>query len=107
MLTVLALIAGFVVAAPVTLDRGDVAAFAAAVEAVEAVHLPGTATTRATTHPVRQGHHGQPLDGVQPAVHVAPQPPRFEDVAEPSCCDSERAGSSPLGDRAPPLTSGS
>ncbi|MEU7529729.1 hypothetical protein AB0A74_28655 [Saccharothrix sp. NPDC042600] len=104
LLTVLALIAGFVVAAPVALDRGDVAAFAAA---VDAAHLPGTATTRATIHPVQQGHHGQPLDGVQPPVHVAPQPRRFADVVEPTRGDPERAGSSPLGDRAPPLTSGS
>ncbi|WP_309114970.1 hypothetical protein [Saccharothrix sp.] len=103
LLAVLALIAGFVLAAPVALERGDVAGFSAA---VDAVHLPGTAATRATTHPVQQGHQGQPLDGVQPAVHVAPEPRRFADVVEPVQLGAERAVRDLLGERAPPLTSG-
>ncbi|XVV05104.1 hypothetical protein ACQPW3_06800 [Actinosynnema sp. CA-248983] len=103
LLAILALIAGFVVAAPVALERGDVAGFSAA---VDAVHLPGTATTRVTTHPVQQVHFGQPLDGVQPAVHVGPQPRRFVDVVEPSEFGSERVERNLPGERAPPLTSG-
>ncbi|MFI9812426.1 hypothetical protein [Saccharothrix variisporea] len=103
LLAVLALIAGFVVAAPVTPDHVDVVALSAT---VDASHLPSPATTRATTHPVQQGHQHQPLDGVQPPVHVGPQPRRFADVVEPRF-SADRVGRTPLGERAPPVTSGS
>ncbi|NUT98595.1 MAG: hypothetical protein HOY78_41960 [Saccharothrix sp.] len=102
LLAVLALIAGFVVAAPVTPDHVDVTAFAAT---VDVSHLPSPATTRATAHPVQQGFQHQPLDGVQPPVHVGPQPRRFADVAEPRF-SVDLGGRTPLGERAPPLTSG-
>ena len=104
LLAVLALIAGFVIAAPVTPDHVDVAGFSAT---ADAAHLPGTATTRATTHPVQQGHQGQPLDGVQPAVHVEMRPRLLVDVVDPTHGGFERTGHTPLGERAPPPTSGS
>ncbi|TQM80702.1 hypothetical protein FHX81_3047 [Saccharothrix saharensis] len=104
LLAILALIAGFVVSGPGPGTPVDVVAVSST---VDAAHLPGT-TARATnaTHPV-QVHPGQPLDGVQPAVHVTPAPPVRVDVVDPTHHLLERNGQTSLGERAPPVTSGS
>ncbi|XVS65705.1 hypothetical protein ACQPYE_06510 [Actinosynnema sp. CA-299493] len=103
-LAILALIAGFVVAGPGPNPTVDVVAVSAT---ADAAHLPGTATRGLNAaHPV-QVHVGQPLDGVQPAVHVTPAPPVRVDVVDPTHRAPERAGHNPLGERAPPSTSGS
>lgn len=104
LLAILALIAGFVVSGPGASAPVDVVAVSST---VDAAHLPGT-TTRGTNaaHPV-QVHLGQPLDGVQPAVHVTPAPPVRVDVVEPTHRTPERNGRTALGERAPPMTSGS
>lgn len=104
LLAILALIAGFVVSGPGPAAPVDVAAVSAT---VDGAHLPGAATRSTNAvHPV-QVHVGQPLDGVQPAVHVTPAPPVRVDVIDPTHRDIERTGRTPLGERAPPLTSGS
>lgn len=104
LLAIVALIAGFVVSGPGPTTPADIVALSAT---VDAAHLPGTAT-RGTNpaHPV-QVHVGQPLDGVQPAVHVMPAPPVRVDVVDPTHRAPERVGQTPLGERAPPPTSGS
>ncbi|ONI85581.1 hypothetical protein ALI22I_27775 [Saccharothrix sp. ALI-22-I] len=104
LLAILALIAGFVVSGPGPTTPSDVVAISAT---VDGTHLPGT-TTRGTNavHPV-QVHLGQPLDGVQPAVHVTPTRPVRVDVVDPTHRTPERNGQTPLGERAPPPTSGS
>ncbi|QQQ77564.1 hypothetical protein IOD16_03310 [Saccharothrix sp. 6-C] len=100
-LAILALIAGFVVSGPGPNPTVDVAAVSAT---VDAAHLPGTATRgQNAAHPV-QVHLGQPLDGVQPAVHATPAPPVRVDVVDPTHRAPERAGQTPLGERAPPST---
>ncbi|WP_433269400.1 hypothetical protein ACQPZF_06875 [Actinosynnema sp. CS-041913] len=105
LLMILALIAGFVVAGPATSDPVDLAAVSAA---VDAAHLPPGAASRVTGHPVQhQGHLGQPLDGVQPPVHVPPAPVPRADVVDPTHRTPERTSQAPLGERAPPQTSGS
>ena len=102
---VLALIAGFVVVAHPSEPVPD----AVAVSATVAGTQPAGTTTRGTpTHPVQQvGHPGQPLDGVQPPVHATPAPPVRVDVVDPTHRRPERTGHTPLGERAPPLPSGS
>lgn len=105
LLAILAVIAGFVVAGPVPSTPVEpVAASATA----DAAHLPGTTTRSTTAHPVQQvaGHLGQPLDGVQPPVHVTPARPVRADVVDPTHRTPERDGLTPLGERAPPPTSG-
>lgn len=105
-LAILALIAGFVVVAPPS--HATPVAVAVSVT-VEGAHLPGTAT-RGTTgvHPLQHaGSLGQPLDGVQPPVHVTPPPPVRVDVLDPAHRRPERTAQAPLGERAPPVTSGS
>ncbi|MEV0677976.1 hypothetical protein AB0I60_15820 [Actinosynnema sp. NPDC050436] len=95
----LALLAGFVVAGPAHHHPVDLISVSAT---VDAAHLPGTAT-RVVAHPVQQqGHLGQPLDGVQPPVHVPPEPRLAEDVVDPTHRTPERTGQAPLGERAPP-----
>ncbi|GAB2972984.1 hypothetical protein [Saccharothrix stipae] len=104
LLAILALIAGFVVSGPGPAAPVDVVAVSST---VDAAHLSGTAARGTTVgHPV-QVHLGQPLDGVQPAVHVTPAPPVRVDVVDPTHRTPERNGRPPLGERAPPLTSGS
>ncbi|MGM1057926.1 hypothetical protein [Saccharothrix sp. Mg75] len=105
LLAVLAMIAGFVVSGPVTTAPADPVAVSAA---VDAAHLPGTTTRSTAVHPVQQvaGHLGQPLDGVQPPVHATPAPVPRVDVVDPTHRTPERAGRTPLGERAPPPTSG-
>jgi hypothetical protein len=104
LLAILALIAGFVVSAPAPSAPVHVVAVSAT---VDGTHLPGTATrSTPAAHPV-QVHVGQPLDGVQPAVHVTPALPVRVDVLDPTHRTPERAGQAPLGERAPPPTSGS
>ncbi|MCE6993478.1 hypothetical protein LZG04_01450 [Saccharothrix sp. S26] len=104
LLAILALIAGFVVSGPGPGATSDVVAVSST---VDAAHLPGT-TARGTnaSHPV-QVHAGQPLDGVQPAVHATPVPPVRVHVVDPTHRTPERNGRTPLGERAPPVTSGS
>lgn len=103
-LVILALIAGFVVSGPVSAAPLDVVAVSTT---VDGAHLTGTATRgTSAVHPV-QVHVGQPLDGVQPAVHATPAPPVRVDVVDPTHRTPERAGQVPLGERAPPPTSGS
>ncbi|MFE2751231.1 hypothetical protein ACFXGA_04435 [Actinosynnema sp. NPDC059335] len=104
LLAILALIAGFVVSGPGPATPVEVVA--AVSSTVDAAHLPGTAARTTTAHPV-QVHLGQPLDGVQPAVHVPPAPPVRVDVLDPTHATPEHAGQAPLGERAPPPTSGS
>jgi hypothetical protein len=104
LLAIVALIAGFVVSGPGPTASADVVALATT---VDGAHLPGTATRGTNAvHPV-QVHVGQPLDGVQPAVHVTPAPPVRVDVVDPTHRRPERAGQTPLGERAPPTTPGS
>ncbi len=104
LLAILALIAGFVVSGPGPGAPVDVVAVSST---VDAAHLPGAATRGTNAaHPV-QVHVGQPLDGVQPAVHLPPAPPVRVDVVDPTRRTPERDGQTPLGERAPPLTSGS
>lgn len=104
LLAILALIAGFVVSGPGPSTPVDVVASVSST--VDAAHLPGTAARGTSAHPV-QVHVGQPLDGVQPAVHVPPAPPVRVDVVDPTHATPEQAGHTPLGERAPPTTSGS
>ncbi|MFD0203217.1 MULTISPECIES: hypothetical protein [Saccharothrix] len=104
LLAILALIAGFVVSGPGPSAPVDVVAVSST---VDATHLPGTATRGTNAvHPV-QVHVGQPLDGVQPAVHVPPAPPVRVHVVDPTHRTPERNGQTPLGERAPPPTPGS
>jgi hypothetical protein len=104
LLAILVLIAGFVVPGPGPGTPFDAVAVSST---VDAAHLPGTATRGTTTaHPV-QAHLGQPLDGVQPVVHVTPAPPVRVRVVDPTHRTPERNGQTPLGERAPPPTSGS
>ena len=104
LLAILALIAGFVVSGPGPSTPVDVVAVSST---VDAAHLPGAAARGTNAaHPV-QVHVGQPLDGVQPAVHVTPAPPVRVDVVDPTHRTPERNGQTPLGERAPPVTSGS
>ena len=104
LLAILALIAGFVVSGPGPSTPVDVVAVSST---VDAAHLPGTAARGTNVaHPV-QVHVGQPLDGVQPAVHATPAPPVRVDVVDPTHRVVERNGQTPLGERAPPVTSGS
>ncbi|MFI9006651.1 hypothetical protein ACIGNX_05370 [Actinosynnema sp. NPDC053489] len=104
LLAILAVIAGLVVAGPGPGTSVDAVAVSAT---VDAAHLPGTAARGTTTaHPV-QAHLGQPLDGVQPAVHATPVPPVRVEVVDPTRRRPERDGRTPPGDRAPPPTSGS
>ncbi|WP_367131601.1 hypothetical protein [Saccharothrix sp. HUAS TT1] len=105
LLAILALIAGFVVLGPGPSAPAEAVAASAT---VDAAHLLGAATrgTTAAQHPV-QVDLGQPLDGVQPAVHVPPAPPVPADVVDPTHRLPERNGRSPLGGRAPPPTPGS
>ncbi len=99
LLMILALVAGFFVAGPSGPQPVELVAFSAT---VDAAHLPGTAT-RVTVHPVQQhGHLGQPLDGVQPPVHVPPQPRLAAQTVDPTHRVPERTGQAPLGERAPP-----
>ncbi|MBB5808121.1 hypothetical protein F4560_007889 [Saccharothrix ecbatanensis] len=101
---ILAMIAGFVVSGPGPSAPGDLVAISAP---VDGTHQPGTTTRGANAvHPV-QVHLGQPLDGVQPAVHATPAPPVRVDVVDPTHRTPERNVQTPLGERAPPLTSGS
>ncbi|MEU5690344.1 hypothetical protein [Actinosynnema sp. NPDC020468] len=105
-LAILALIAGFVVSGPVPATTSDVVV--AVSSSVEAAHLPGAPTRLTTAHPVQQhGLLGKPLDGVQPPVHVTPVPPVREDVVHPAHRVSPSDDRVPLGERAPPVTSGS
>ncbi|MEU4766981.1 hypothetical protein AB0H12_27370 [Actinosynnema sp. NPDC023794] len=104
LLAILALIAGFVVSGPGPSTTADVAAVSST---VDAAHLPGAATRGTNAaHPV-QVHVGQPLDGVQPAVHVTPAPPVRVQVVDPTHRTPERNARTPLGERAPPRPSGS
>ncbi|MEU4802814.1 hypothetical protein [Actinosynnema sp. NPDC023587] len=99
LMLLLALIAGFVVVGPAHRDPVDLISVSST---ADAAHLPGTAA-RVTAHPVQQqGHLGQPLDGVQPPVHVPPAPRPAEDVLDPTHRAPERTGQAPLGERAPP-----
>ena len=103
LLAILALIAGFAVAASPQSDPAD--QHTAAVTAlVQAVHLP-TSTTRSTlTSPQQQGFIGHaPVD----LTHRA-RPVRLRvlmDTAERVHRAPETISSTPLGDRAPPPTS--
>jgi hypothetical protein len=103
LLTILALIAGFAVAALPQSDHPD--QHTAAVTAlVQAVHLPTSTTRTNLTSSQQQGFIGHaPVD----LTHRArPTPLRvLIDVAERVHRAPETVGSTPLGDRAPPLTS--
>jgi hypothetical protein len=103
LLTVLALIAGFVVSA---LPQSDLPEqHATAVTAlVQGVHLPGATTRSGTTTPQQQGDIGQaPVD----LTHRAkPAPLRvLMDTAQRVHRAPETVSSTPLGDRAPPQAS--
>lgn len=103
-LAIVALIAGFVVVGPASPAPVDLVAAVAA--PVDAAHLPGTATRTTAVHPIQQaGHFGQPLDGVQPAVHVPPQPVVRTEVVDPTHLAPEGRSQVPLGERAPPRAS--
>ncbi|MEU4739687.1 hypothetical protein AB0G02_04370 [Actinosynnema sp. NPDC023658] len=106
LLAILAMIAGVVVLGPGPTTPVDAVAVAVSSTA-DVAHLPGTAARGANAaHPV-QVHAGQPLDGVQPPVHATPAPPVRADVVDPTHRTPERDGRTPLGERAPPPTSGS
>ncbi|WP_033438382.1 hypothetical protein [Saccharothrix sp. NRRL B-16314] len=104
LLAILAMIAGFVVSGPGPAATGELVAISAT---ADGTHQPGTTTRGANAvHPV-QVHLGQPLDGVQPAVHATPAPPVRADAIDPTHRTPERNAQTPLGERAPPSTSGS
>jgi len=104
LITVLLLIAGFVVSAPV---QTTAAVTTAAVSAgPEAVHLPGAQprSHAANTLP-QQGLLGNAPVDLTPRAS-SPLPLRvLVDVAERLPRRPESAGYTPLGERAPPLTS--
>ncbi|MBP2334065.1 hypothetical protein JOF41_000243 [Saccharothrix coeruleofusca] len=103
-LVIMSLIAGFVVFGPVA--PVHVGAVAAVATPIDAAHLPSATNRTPAAHPVQHlGHLGKPLDGVQPAVHVPPQPVVRADVVDPTHLAPEGLSQVPLGERAPPRTS--
>jgi hypothetical protein len=102
LLTILALIAGFVVSAPLQSDLPDQQHAVTAI--VQAVHLP-SAATRSFSGTVQQaGFIGHAPVDLTPRARPLPLRPLL-DAAQRVHRAPESAGVTPTGDRAPPLTS--
>jgi hypothetical protein len=104
LLTILALIAGFAVSALPRVDLPD--QHTAAVTAlVQAVHLPGAATrSGASNGRQQQGFIGHAPVDLTPRARPAVPLRALVDAAQRAHRTPEAVGSTPLGDRAPPLT---
>jgi hypothetical protein len=101
LLTILALIAGFVVSASPHPDEPDLTT-AAVTAMVQAVHLPG-ATTRSSGQAVQpQGFIGHAPVDLTPRARPTLPLRILVDTAQRVHRAPETTGTTPLGDRAPP-----
>ncbi len=103
LLAVLALIAGFAVSAQPQSDVPDHHTTATAL--VQAVHLPGATTKPGQANPQQQGFIGHAPVDLTPRAKPGLPLRVLVDEAQRVHRAPETISSTPLGDRAPPLTS--